>query len=233
MENLQFHLEFTAILNKWSDISFDSEVENGRMLRRRLMMILFEMANWDEMQFNKTGAWACSNCLQGTSDSNQRIPKILAKAKEDFQAKKMPRKKFAKKMAEYESLVDEWVSAEKKTRGPKPKKPTAFKAGKFKSPKEPEVLANPDGIKSPRNRTNKHTLKNRRSALNLGADPYEEADYHAIVQPEDWFLSMLCGIGTLGRWSRFLGNATTAFSTSRIWSHQAMVQGHEEGWQSR
>ena len=78
-------------------------------------------------------------------------PSILANAKEDFDAKETVREEeYAKKISNYESLVNEWDSSERKTRSLKPKKPTAFKVGKFKPLKEPKVLLKPGSYQKPK-----------------------------------------------------------------------------------
>ena len=151
---------YSSILNlradledKWSDISFDSEVRKWQNAKKKIDDdFIRAVANWErKCNSTKREHERAVIAYKERQIAIKEYPKILAKAKEDFQAKENAKEKqFAKKMAEYESLVDEWVSAEKKTRGPKPKKPTAFKAGKFKSPKEPEVLANPGRYQKPK-----------------------------------------------------------------------------------
>ena len=151
---------YSSILNlradledKWSEISFDSQVKKWQDAKKKIDDdFIRAVANW-ERKCNSTeqAHQRAVIAYEERQTAIKEYPKILAKAKEDFQAKENTREKqFTKKMAEYESLVDEWDSAEKKTRGPKPKKPTAFKAGKFKSPKEPEALANPGRYQKPK-----------------------------------------------------------------------------------
>ena len=151
---------YSSILNlradledKWSDISFDSQVRKWQDAKKKIDDdFIRAVANWErKCNSTKQTHERAVIAYKERQTAIKEYPKILAKAKADFQTKENTREKqFTKKMAEYESLVDEWDSAEKKTRGPKPKKPTAFKAGKFKTPKEPDILANPGRYQKPK-----------------------------------------------------------------------------------
>jgi len=146
--NLRADLE-----DKWSDISFDSQVRKWQDAKKKIDDdFIRAVANWErKCDSTKQTHERAVIAYKERQTAIKEYPKILAKAKEDFQAKENIREKqFTKKMAEYESLVDEWDSAEKKTRGPKPKKPTAFKAGKFKTPKQPDALSNPGRYQKPK-----------------------------------------------------------------------------------
>jgi hypothetical protein len=150
---------YSSILNlradledKWSEISFDSQVGKWQVAKNKIDDdFIRAVANW-ERKCNSTKK-THERAVIAYNDRQAAIkeyPKILGKAKEEFQNKESIREKeFAKKISEYDSLVGEWDSAEKKTRGPKPKKPNAFKAGEFKPPKEPKQLANPGRYKKP------------------------------------------------------------------------------------
>ena len=151
---------YSSILNlradledKWSEISFDSQVRKWQDAKNKIDDdFIRAVANWErKCNSTKQAHESAVIAYKERQTAIKEYPKILAKAKADFQTKENTREnQFTKKMAEYESLVDEWGSAEKKTRGPKPKKPTAFKAGKFKSPKEPDILANPGRYQKPK-----------------------------------------------------------------------------------
>jgi len=146
--NLRADLE-----DKWSDISFDSQVRKWQDAKKKIDDdFIREVANWErKCDSTKQAHERAVIAYKERQTAIKEYPKTLAKAKEDFQAKENIREKqFTKKMAEYESLVDEWDSAEKKTRGPKPEKPTAFKAGKFKTPKQPVALSNPGRYQKPK-----------------------------------------------------------------------------------
>ena len=146
--NLRADLE-----DKWSDISFDSQVRKWQDAKKKIDDdFIRAVANWErKCDSTKQTHERAVIAYKERQTAIKEYPKILAKAKEDFQAKENIREKqFTKKMAEYESLVDEWDSAVKKTRGPKPKKPTAFKAGKFKTPKQPDALSNPGRYQKPK-----------------------------------------------------------------------------------
>ena len=151
---------YSSILNlradledKWSEISFDSQVRKWQDAKNKIDDdFIRAVANWErKCDSTKQAHERAVIAYKERQTAIKEYPKILAKAKEDFQAKENTREKqFTKKMAEYESLVNEWDSAEKKTRGPKPKKPTAFKTGKFKTPKEPDALSNPGRYQKPK-----------------------------------------------------------------------------------
>ena len=150
---------YSSILNlradledKWSKISFESQVKKWQQAKKKIDDdFIREVTEW-ERKCNSTKkaherAVTAYNERQATI---KQYPKILAKAIEDFQNKEATREKeFAKNMSEYELLVIKWNSAEKKTRGPKPEKPKAFKAGKFKPPNEPKPLPDPGRYKKP------------------------------------------------------------------------------------
>ena len=146
--NLRADLE-----DKWSDISFDSQVRKWQVAMKKIDDDFIQaVANWKrKCDSTKQAHERAVIAYKERQTAIKEYPKILAKAKEDFQAKENIREKqFTKKMAEYESLVDEWDSAENKTRGPKPKKPKVFKPGKFKPPKEPDALSNPGRYQKPK-----------------------------------------------------------------------------------
>ena len=151
---------YSSILNlradledKWSEISFESQVRKWQEAKKRIDDNFIRAVTGWERKCNSTKqtherAVTAYNERQATI---KEYPKILAKAKEEFQNKESIRQKdFANKISEYDSLVNEWVSAEKKTRGPKPKKPKAFKEGKFKPPNEPKQLADPGRYNKPK-----------------------------------------------------------------------------------
>ena len=150
---------YSSILNlradledKWSEISFESQVRKWQNAKKKIDdNFIRAVADWerkcDSTKQTHERAVIAYNERQAAI---KEYPKILAKAKEDFQDKEATREKeFANKRSEYDLLVIKWNSSEKKTRGPKPKKPKAFKAGKFKPPKEPKQLTNPGRYKKP------------------------------------------------------------------------------------
>jgi hypothetical protein len=151
---------YSSILNlradledKWSEISYDSQVRKWENTKKKIDDdFIRAVANWErKCHSTKQAHERAVIAYKKRQEEIKNYPTILTKAKEGFQARETTREKeFTEKMLEYESLVDEWDSAEKKTRGPKPKKPTAFKAGKFKSPKEPKELSNPGRYQKPK-----------------------------------------------------------------------------------
>lgn len=151
---------YSSILNlradledKWSEISFDSQIRNWQNTKDKIDDdFIRAVANWEQKCISTKKAHERAVIAYKEREIEiKEYPKILAKAKEDFQTKENTREKqFTKKTEEYESLLDEWISAKKKTRGPKPNKPTAFKAGKFKPPKKPDVLAKPKRYQKPK-----------------------------------------------------------------------------------
>ena len=113
--NLRADLE-----DKWSDISFDSQVRKWQDAKKKIDDdFIRAVANWErKCDSTKQTHERAVIAYKERQTAIKEYPKILAKAKEDFQLKENIREKqFTKKMAEYESLVDEWDSAEKKTRG--------------------------------------------------------------------------------------------------------------------
>ena len=151
---------FSSILNlradledKCSEINFHSQVKNWENAKKKI----------DDDFIRAVGDW--ERKCNSTKQTHERAviaykerqaeikayPTILSIAEQDFQTKETAiEEEYAKQISNYESLIDEWDSAEKKTRGPKPKKPTAFKVSKFKPPKEPEVLSKPGSYQEPK-----------------------------------------------------------------------------------
>jgi hypothetical protein len=151
---------YSSILNlradledKWSEISYDSQVRKWENAKKKIDNdFILAVANWErKCHSTKQEHERAVTAYNERQAEIKAYPTILTKAEQDFQAKEITREEeHAKQMSKYEYLVDEWDSAEKKTRGPKPKKPSAFKTGKFKPPKEPEVLSNPDRYQKPK-----------------------------------------------------------------------------------
>jgi hypothetical protein len=139
--------------DKWSEISFHSQVNNWENAKKKIDDdFIRAIANWEhKCKSTKKEHERAVTAYKERQVELKEYPTILAKSEEDFQSKESAKKEeFTEKMAEYESLVDEWDSAEKKTRGPKPKKPNAFKVGKFNPPKEPKELPKPGSYQKPK-----------------------------------------------------------------------------------
>jgi len=151
---------YSSILNlradledKWSEISFDSQVKKWQDDRKKIDDDFIRAVAYWEQKCNSTKQVHERAVIgfKGRQIEIKAYPSILANAKEDFDAKETAREEeYAKKISNYESLVNEWDSSEKKTRSLKPKKPTAFKVGKFKPPKEPKVLLKPGSYQKPK-----------------------------------------------------------------------------------
>mgnify|MGYP001275994479 CR=1 FL=1 len=151
---------YSSILNlradledKWSEISFNSKVRKWQVAKEKIDDdFIRSVANW-EQKCNSTKK-AHERAVIDYKERQKEIkkyPKILAKAEQDFENQETSREEeYAKKISNYESLVNEWDSTEKKTRGPKPEKPKVFKPGKFKPPKEPDALSNPGRYQKPK-----------------------------------------------------------------------------------
>ncbi|SVE28905.1 uncharacterized protein METZ01_LOCUS481759, partial [marine metagenome] len=98
---------------------------------------------------------------------------------------------YAKQMSNYESLVDEWDLTEKKTRGSKPKKPTAFKVDKLKPPKEPEVLSNPGKYQKPKKpKKEKYPTKPKKKPKSWRRPPRNRPKIAKIRVNGEWVNSM-------------------------------------------
>jgi len=151
---------YSSILNlradledKWSEISFDSQVRKWQDAKKKIDDdFIREVANWErKCNSTKQAHERVVIAYKERQTAIKEYPKILAKAEQDFENQETAREEeYAKKISNYESLVNEWDSAEKKKRGPKPKKPTVFKVGKFKPPKKPDVLAKPKRYQKPK-----------------------------------------------------------------------------------
>jgi len=151
---------YSSILNlradledKWSEISFHSQVKNWENAKKKIDDdFIRAIAIWErKCRSTKQEYERAVTAYKERQVKIKAYPTILAKAEEDFKAKESAREEeFSTKMSEYESLVNEWDSAEKKNRGSKPKMPTAFKASKFKPPKEPKVLLKPGSYQKPK-----------------------------------------------------------------------------------
>ncbi len=151
---------YSSILNlradledKWSEISFDSQVRKWQDAKKKIDDdFIRAVANWErKCNSTKQAHERVVIAYKERQTAIKEYPKILAKAEQDFENQETAREEeYAKKISNYESLVNEWDSAEKKTRGPKPKKPTVFKIGKFKPPKKPDVLAKPKRYQKPK-----------------------------------------------------------------------------------
>jgi len=146
--NLRADLE-----DKWSEISFDSQVRKWQDAKKKIDDDFIRVvANWErKCNSTKQAHERAVIAYKGREEEIKKYPTILAKAEQDFENQETAREEeYAKQISNYESLVNEWDSAEKKTRGPKPKKPTVFKVGKFKPPKKPDVLAKPKRYQKPK-----------------------------------------------------------------------------------
>ena len=151
---------YSSILNlradledKWSEISFDSQVRKWQDAKKKIDDdFIREVANWErKCNSTKQAHERVVIAYKERQTAIKEYPKILAKAEQDFENQETAREEeYAKKISNYESLVNEWDSAEKKKRGPEPKKPTVFKVGKFKPPKKPDVLAKPKRYQKPK-----------------------------------------------------------------------------------
>ena len=139
--------------DKWSEISFHSQTKNWENVKKKIGDdFIRAVANWErKCQSMKKNHERAVTAYKERQVELIAYPTILAKAEKYYQAKESAKKEeFAWEMAEYESLVDEWESVEKKTRGSKPKKPIAFKVGQFKPPNEPKVLPKPGSYQTPK-----------------------------------------------------------------------------------
>ena len=151
---------FCSILNlradledKWSDIVYDSQIKKrDEEIKKIDGEFSRAIANWER----KCKSTKQEHELAVTTYTERQTeikvyPTILAKAEQDFQAVETAREKeHIRQITEYESLLEEWDSADKKTRGLKPKKPAAFKTSKFTPPKKPNVLQNPGEYQEPK-----------------------------------------------------------------------------------
>jgi len=150
---------YSSILNlradledKWSKITYDAEVRKWQGDKKKIDDgFIRAIARWERQCISTKQTHDRAIIAYNLRQEEIKIyPTILAEAKEDFNGKEAIREKdWAKRMSEYGLLTDEWKSAEKKTRGQKPKKPTEFSAGKFKSPKEPNAISNPGRYQKP------------------------------------------------------------------------------------
>ena len=146
--NLRAELE-----DKWSEISYDSQVRKWEAAKEKIDDdFIRAIANWErECQSTKQIHANVVAAYGGRQAQIEAYPQILVKAKQDFQSQETAREaEYAKSMSEYESLVNEWESAEKKTRGMKPIKPSKLKTRKFNTPKQPKALAHPGDYQKPK-----------------------------------------------------------------------------------
>ena len=150
---------FSSILNlradledKWSEIHFHKQLENWEKVKKKIDGdFIREISNWErKCKFTKKEYERAVTSYKERQIKIKEYPTILSKEEENFQAKESAKKEdFVKKMSEYESLIEEWDSAEKETRGSKPKKPNALKLGKFNPPKRPKELLKPSSYQKP------------------------------------------------------------------------------------
>jgi hypothetical protein len=151
---------YSSILNlradledKWSEISYDSQIRKWNDAKKKIDdHFIRAVVNWERKCHSTKQAH--ERAVIAHKERNAEIkayPALLAKAEQDFNTRENAKEvEYAEQISNYESLVDTWDSAEKKTRGPKPKKPTAFKVGTFKPPKKPEALSNPGRYQQPK-----------------------------------------------------------------------------------
>ena len=192
---------YSSILNlradledKCSEISYDSQVRKRENAKKKIDNdFILAVANWErKCHSTKQEHERAVTAYNERQAEIKAYPTILTKAEQDFQAKEITREEeHAKQMSKYESLVDEWDSAEKKTRGPKPKKPSAFKTGKFQPPKEPEVLSNPGGYQKPKKPEKKvYPEQPKRRPKSWRRPPRNRPQVAQIRVDEKWVNSM-------------------------------------------
>jgi len=151
---------YSSILNlradledKWSEISYDSQVRMWENIKKKIDDdFIRAIANWErKCHSTKQEHERAVTAYNERQAEIKAYPVIFAKAEQDFQVKETAREEeHAKLIPLHEFLVKEWESSEKKTRGFKPKKPSAFKTGKFQPPREPEALPNPGSYQKPK-----------------------------------------------------------------------------------
>jgi len=187
--NLRADLE-----DKWSEISYDSQVRKWENAKKMIdddfirVVAKWERACRSTKQEHERAVTAYKECQVEI----KAYPTTFAKAEQDFQVTETDREEeYTKRISEYESQVDEWESAERKTRGPKPQKPTGFKKGKFKPPKEPEVLSNPDRYQKPK-KPNKQAYPQepKKSPKSWRRPPRNRPKVAQIRVEEKWVNSM-------------------------------------------
>jgi len=157
--SLQWNI-YRSILNlradledKWAEVVYDSQIKSrNKEIEKIDRDFSREIANWERKckSTKKEHEMALEKYIERQAEI-KIYPTILAKAEQDFQAVETAREKeHIRQITEYESLLEEWDSADKKTRGLKPKKPTAFETRKFTPPKKPNVLQNPGEYQQPK-----------------------------------------------------------------------------------
>ena len=146
--NLRANLE-----DKWSEISFDSQVRKWQKAKKNIDdNFIRAVSNWEQKcASTKQAHERAVSAYQIRQEEIKIYPTIFAKTEKDFQTKETSRKReHEMNISNYELLVDEWDSAEKKTRGPKPMKPSKFKPSKFNPPSKPKELSNPSRYQKPK-----------------------------------------------------------------------------------
>jgi len=146
--NLRADLE-----DKWAEVIYESQIRlRDEEIEKIDRDFSREITNWERIcKSTKKEHEIAINKFTERQIEIKIYPTILATAEQDFHAKETAREnEYRTQITEYESLLEKWDSADKKTRGLKPTKPTVFKSKKFTPPKKPEKVHNPGQYRQPK-----------------------------------------------------------------------------------